>query len=275
MFFRVYRRSEPLGRSRSLGSIGFRSIFLLTASSDHFFVFLRQNDRNALFEDKYGETSIKRSTAGVSYFRIHTSSPSSTNESAVALEDDDEGIRSPRSTLAEISEDNIKLRESNIVVEKWFDIRLRSELVPMMQETHLVFVDIPGINEANTEQKYKDYVCDKWDTFDMSILVMDAKQGVNTEDSVFLLNLVKNNNDTKKNIRNGVRGTKGSGKIFAGSETLPWFIPISAMHAYIHQCFSHMSRESFEDFDQDLLEKFGREHIGRHQWYRLSKKAKA
>jgi hypothetical protein len=54
----------------------------------------------------------------------------------------------------------------------------------------------------------------------MAILVMDAKQGVNTE------------------------------------------------------CFSHMSGESFEDFDQDLLEKFGREHIGRHQWYRLSKKQK-
>jgi hypothetical protein len=73
--------------------------------------------------------------------------PSPTNESATALEDDDdddEGIRSPRSTLAEISEDNIKLRENVSVVEKWFDIRLRSELVPMMQETHLVFVDIPG-----------------------------------------------------------------------------------------------------------------------------------
>jgi GTPase Era involved in 16S rRNA processing len=118
-------------------------------------------------------------------------------------------------------------------------------------------------------------VSEKWDTLGVVVVVMDAKQGVNTEDSVFLLNLVKNDNETKKQIPviilcNKVddpedeeqaemvaEARKEVEKIFAGSEESPSFIPISAMHANIHQCVYHMTRESFEDFDQDMLEKFG------------------
>jgi hypothetical protein len=50
--------------------------------------------------------------------------------------------------LKEITEDNIKLRESGQVQEKWFDIELPNELCSMRKDTKLVVVDIPGINEA-------------------------------------------------------------------------------------------------------------------------------
>jgi GTPase SAR1 family protein len=257
---------------------------------------------------------MKRATAGVSYFRVHTS-PQLSNDNPEAKENEkeleEEGIRSAKSTLAEISQDNVKFRESNTVFEKWFDVQLRSELVPMLQETHLVFVDIPGINEANTEQKYKDYVTKNWNTFDVAVVVMDAKQGVNTEDSVFLLNLVKQNNETKKDIpviilcnkvddpddeeqaemvaeaqrevekifnvpcrEKALKNIMGNPTKKCDENLSPVFIPISAIHAYINQCASLMSRKSFEEFDPDLLEKIGREQIGRRNWNKLSKEQK-
>jgi hypothetical protein len=52
--------------------------------------------------------------------------------------------------LSRKSEDNIKLRESGQVQEKWFDIELPNELCSMRKDTKLVVADIPGINEAGS-----------------------------------------------------------------------------------------------------------------------------
>jgi signal recognition particle receptor subunit beta len=102
------------------------------------------------------------------------------------------------STLKEITEDNIKLRESGQVQEKWFDIELPDELCSMRKDTKLVVVDIPGVNEAGSCDKYMKHVKEKWATFDCVVVVMDGKQGVNSEEQVNLLNLVKESMDTKE-----------------------------------------------------------------------------
>jgi hypothetical protein len=52
--------------------------------------------------------------------------------------------RSAESTLKEICDDNVKLREADEVQEKWFDIELKKVLIPMRKDTRLVLVDIPG-----------------------------------------------------------------------------------------------------------------------------------
>lgn len=167
---------------------------------------------NALFREKYGEVSMKRTTAGVNYFRISAppktkdtneskdSAKKKTTDDAVPWSATADDPRSADSILAEITLDNLKLRESADVQEKWFDIELEEELLEMREKTKLVFVDIPGINEAGTLNKYKDYVDDKWDSFDCVVVVMDGKQGVNTEDSVCLLNLAQKNCAEKKNV---------------------------------------------------------------------------
>jgi GTPase SAR1 family protein len=277
----------------------------------HFFVQGKTTVLNALFRNKYGETSMKRATAGVSYFRIQTNSQSATAAEVVVGEEEmDADTRSAKSIFQEISLDNIQLRESETVVEKTFDIQLTTELVPMMKDVQLVFVDIPGINEANAEHKYTNYVSQKWETFDMVVVVMDAKQGVNTEDSVFLLNLVKENNKTYKDIPviilcNKVddlddeeqmdmvtEARKEVEKIFqvpcrqkalesvlqgdskTSIQTSPVFIPISAIHAYTLQSASLMNRDAFIDFDKDLLEKLGREQVGRRRWNKMSEQEK-
>jgi GTPase Era involved in 16S rRNA processing len=64
----------------------------------------------------------------------------------------------------------------------------------------LVLVDIPGINEAGAGARYKEYVANKWNTFDCVVLVMDGRQGVNGVEQVELLNFIKMNGEEKKDV---------------------------------------------------------------------------
>jgi predicted GTPase len=70
----------------------------------------------------------------------------------------------------------------------------------MRKDTKLTIVDVPGLNEAGTKAVYKEYVSDKWDTFDCVVVVMDAEKGVNTEEQVELLHVVKDNLKEKKSV---------------------------------------------------------------------------
>ena len=272
---------------------------------------------NALFCDKFSEVSMKRTTAGINLFRVHSLAATTGGEPKSSSESSDASVesllpptRTAESILKEVSQDNIRLRKGDEIQEKVFDIQVKQDLVPMRNDTRLVFVDIPGINEANVVNKYKDYVSENWESYDSVIVVMDARLGVNTEDQVFLLSFVKEQLKKKeipviilcnkvddpedeeqaelvKEARNEVE------KIFSANcrekalnqvlqkkgkyndrTLLPAFIPVSAIHAFIHQSASLMSRESFNNFDKDLLEKLGREQIGRRRWNRLSETQK-
>jgi len=101
---------------------------------------------NALFGEEYGEVAMKRTTAVVNSFRL-----SSVPEDSMVV--DSVINRLPASaTLKET------IRNSSVVREKTFDIALEAPLHHMRADTKLVIVDIPGINEAGTSSKYKDYV---------------------------------------------------------------------------------------------------------------------
>jgi len=180
----------------------------------------------------------------------------------------------------------------------------------MRKDTKLVFVDVPGINEANIN-KYKNYVAEQWESFDCVMVVMDARLGVNTDDQVALLNYVKEQLGKKdipviilcnkvddpedeeqaelvKEVRVEIENIFGTtcreealDQILESEKDLskkdgnfrdpsPAVIPISAVNAFIHQSALLMSREAFANFDKDLLHKLGREQIGRRRWNRLS-----
>ena len=53
-----------------------------------------------------------------------------------------------------------------------------------------------------------DYVAQKWDTFDCVVVVMDAVQGVNTEEQVKLLEFVKDKTEKIRTIPVIVLGNK-------------------------------------------------------------------
>jgi GTPase SAR1 family protein len=252
---------------------------------------------NALFRDKFGEVSMKRTTAGVNEFAI-----SSPTEWALASDDEP---RDPKSILKEITEDNQALRKSNQMKVKQFEIELKEALCEMRKDTRLVITDIPGINEAGASNKYRDYVNDNWKTFDCAVVVMDGRQGVNTEEQVSLLHFVKKNIDEKKDVPVVILFNKIDDpeddeqaelvleaqryveKIFGvkdrqknieemletghSTQLSPVFIPISGITAFVFQSCSSMPLKKFRDFDEKLIARLGRERIGKWKWKRLTK----
>ncbi|KAG7351279.1 small GTP-binding domain protein [Nitzschia inconspicua] len=169
---------------------------------------------NALLGDKFSETSLKRTTAGVNLFYLvqpQEKDVSADKDCEEQLEwavlENQQAPRSAESIHTEICADNRSLRSSNEVVEKAFTIQVTEPICEMRHDTQLVLVDIPGINEADSSLKYKKYVEANWGTFDCVIVVMDAVQGVNNQEQVDLLSLV-HENTKKKNIPTIILGNK-------------------------------------------------------------------
>jgi hypothetical protein len=284
---------------------------------------------------------MRRTTAGVNCFRIQQ--PSDDDNDDKKHDEDDDGERESKrhktdkaktwsadATHAEISKDNRMLRSNNadnnntaeeddddeddgIVKERFFDIRVEKRICKMRKDTQLVLIDIPGMNEADSSKKYKEYVESKWETFDCVVLVMDAIQGVNTQEQVELLKFVKNNNTKLKRIPTIILGNKiddpedfdnhvlvnetreKATEIFglACSKELlkelldiaknfeydkhntkkAVFIPISAMNAFIYRKASHLTLDSFHEFDRDVMEKIGRDEVGR-KWKKMTTEEK-
>jgi GTPase SAR1 family protein len=248
---------------------------------------------------------MRRTTAGVNYFRLY--SPTSTTR----ITEEENGGRTSRtaeSTLQEITTDNAILRESDKVQEKTFDIELKEDICVMRPDTKLVTVDILGIDEAGASSKYKKYVSDKWHTFDCVIVVVDGRQGVNTDEQVKLLEFVNekglqtkdvpviilcNKVDDPDNEEQQVLVDEAQqvverifkvisrktalGQVLSKAndvqQPFPMFIPISAIHGFIYQSSSLMSEHQFQKFDKSLVDKIGKENLG-VQWKRLSQDEK-
>lgn len=167
---------------------------------------------NALFGAEYGEVSMKRTTAVVNDFRISTPAQVDHDNSGTEKPTDSDSRgsvewsmavdspRAPGDSLKQSIRDNRNFRNKNQVKEKSLDIVLDEPLHEMRSDTKLVVVDIPGINEAQREGVYKDFVNEHWHEFDIAVVVMDGRQGVNTEEQMELLKLVKENTDNVKKI---------------------------------------------------------------------------
>jgi hypothetical protein len=154
---------------------------------------------SALLQAKYSEVLMKRTTAGINYFRLHVKNGQA--GSAVGTVKDcgkvttwtnrvDYPSTTP-ATLKEITAANVVLRNEKMIQEKHFDVMVEEMPCEMHPDTCLVLVDVPGLNEAHMGTKYKEYLASKLHTFDCVIVVMDGKQGVNTDDQINLLKLVK------------------------------------------------------------------------------------
>ena len=117
---------------------------------------------NALLQDRYGEVAKKRTTAGAHYFylKVPTASGSSTTCEC-----------SPEAIYEEIKEDNQrKLSNGNEIGKKVFHIEIPEPLIRCRDDIGIVLVDIPGINEAGTDNKNKDFVSSQWTTFDCVVV---------------------------------------------------------------------------------------------------------
>jgi GTPase Era involved in 16S rRNA processing len=176
---------------------------------------------NALLSGKFSEVAMRRTTAGVNFFRVFSkeAKDNQVNNDDVSVltqvtlgkqaeeraPDSDwrlepDSLQSAGQTHETIKENNAKLRESNQVHESTFDVELDAPLCDMRKDTKLVLVDIPGLNEAGSKHLYRDYVNANWSTFDCVIAVMDVNQGVNTDEQVELIKLIHKNTKEKKAV---------------------------------------------------------------------------
>ena len=253
---------------------------------------------NALFGKMYSDVKMKRSTAAVNHFRIASATaPQAGNNTDESTNNDKIEIRSAASTLMETRDDNEKLRNgknggtnvTTTVHEKEFTIALDEPLFDMREDTSLVFVDIPGTNEANGGI-YKDYVANNWHAFDCVIVVMDATQGANTDQQVNLLENVRDHiEETQKQIPVIVVGNKVDDphdeeltqqvkelrqavfQVFneSISKDIVHFVDVSAQHAFVCRWGSQLKFDEFQQLDKELIDKIGREELGLRQWRRL------
>lgn len=163
---------------------------------------------NAILGEKFAEVSKRRTTAGINHFHIQPLIRPNQSLTELKQEPDENkpsheshvNIKTPNQTLVEITEDNIKLRNLNVIQNKHFDIELDDLPLKMRPDTSLCIIDIPGLNEAGTQDMYTSYVEESWDTYSCVIVVMDVSQGVNTDEQVKLLKFIDSNTRTKQNI---------------------------------------------------------------------------
>jgi GTPase SAR1 family protein len=274
---------------------------------------------------------MKRTTAGVNLFRIsqavegnedpgeqnHTKQKVldkqdtiSENKMDWSVVTDGQPAKSAKSIHTEISSDNRTLRSSTKVVENVFDIQVDDTICKMRKDTRLVLIDVPGINEADSSRKFKDYVKSHWTTFDCVCLVMDAVQGVNTEEQVELLKFVKKNNEEDKDIPTIILGNKMDDpehkqklelvretrqktiEIFGetcsedflarildaeskdvddvGLRSGAVFVPVSAAYAFVYRKAGSLTVESLQKLDKDILDDIGQMEVGIKRWRKLS-----
>lgn len=138
---------------------------------------------------KAGKTTVLNAPLAirmVKFFRVRQGGSSQSGWAVIS----DTPHRTAPDTMKELVADNANLRESNKIEEKYFAIELERELCQMRPDTQLVVVDVPRINEAGSSSKYWGYVAAKWNTFDCVVVVMDGKNGVNTEEQMSLLEFV-------------------------------------------------------------------------------------
>jgi GTPase SAR1 family protein len=269
---------------------------------------------NTLLRDKFGEVAMRRATASVNYYCVVATNSSASSSPT-------QGDWSPAQTATEILQQTIhnnhRLRyaEADDVEEAWFDVELEHALCDNMRDdTRLVVVDIPGINEAGSKSKYKDYVANKWHTFDCVMVVMDGRQGANTDEQVELLRLAKSHCDSIRSVPvivlcnkiddpedeeqammvNDVQDVvktvfqmenpakslaealeKARGCTDRGDVPVPsaFFLPVSAIQAFIYQAGSRLTSEQFKGFDAKLIDKFGKDHFG-IRWRRMDDEQK-
>lgn len=264
---------------------------------------------NALLRGKYAEVGMRRTTAGVNFFRLHpkeskwedVKQESPANKSKEEISADGGMPSSPPQptafhdsafTFEKISEANADLRANNQIKESTFDIEIDEPLCRMRDDTTLVLIDIPGLNEAGSKDVYRAYVEAQWTTFDCVIAVMDVFQGVNTEEQIQLLKLIEKNLRLKKTIpvivlcnkvddfendeammlvdevRSKVEDIfRGNASVSAYSTA---FVPLSAEKAFVYRTASDLTFPDFEKLDKELVDKIGHDEIPKSKWRQLT-----
>ena len=286
---------RPLNMTKSTGAFHIRVAILGHVSVGKTTVL------NALLGDKFSEVAKKRTTAGINHFKIVSTTNENTMDVAPEVQEDEatnakkrkfqeidltkDQTMSAADILAKIAAENVELRKNNNTIQECIrDVKVPEQLFPMHPNTNLVITDVPGVNEAGSSEMYLNYVKQVWDELDCVIIVMDADQGVNTEEQVKLLEFVKANLNTSKMMPSFILCNKVDdphdeelmalveevrGKvnlIFKDMSLKPTLIHVSAENAFAYRAASMLTRENMHQLNSECLNKIGYEEVGKVQW---------
>jgi len=161
------------------------------------------------------------------------------------------------------SDETIKIGDEEIK-ETVYDIDVEKSFVETRSDTRFSFVIVPG-----GDIKFESFVAEKWDTFDAVLAILDGKKGLK-EDDENLLKLLKEKQDERclpliilcnkiddpedeKLSKHAKKAQNKVEKILGVNTSLPTFIPISAIQAYVYRAGAQMTARQFEDFDKDMM----------------------
>ena len=271
---------------------------------------------NALLGEKFSEISKKRTTAGINHFKIVSTAKDSVEEATAEIQEkttrnlkrkvheidltqEDQPTMSAADILAKISAENVELRsKNNTIQECTLAVEVPEQLFPMHENTRLIITDVPGVNEAGSSEMYLNYVKQVWDELDCVVVVMDADQGVNTEEQVKLLDFVQGNLKTSKMIPSFILCNKVDdphdeelmslveevrGKVndifeevrnFQPALMHPTVMHVSAENAFAYRSASRLTRKNMHELNRECLDKIGYEEVGKVKWRRMTKKKK-
>eukprot|EP00536_Pseudo-nitzschia_multiseries_P018117 jgi/Psemu1/54202/gm1.54202_g len=188
----------------------------------------------------------------------------------------------------------------NACPESFFDISIDRPFCSTRMDTQLVLIDIPGINDADPSNKYKDYIRSNWRSFDCGQLesllkfVNENKANLKDVPTIVLCNkvddpdsaetqvIVQNHRDTATKIFGSGCSDKLFGELLHTAKNfeydpqktkLPVFVPISAMTAFIFRDAKYLTVDNFHKLDNDVMDKIGRDEVGR-KWKKMTTQEK-
>jgi GTP-binding protein EngB required for normal cell division len=233
---------------------------------------------NALLKENYSSAVMSKRSAAVGCIACYNVQVGGSNENE----------ESPIAAINMVEETTVQYNGEDVKTVT-YEVDTQEEMVSMRKDTQLTFILIPGALEGST--KYHSYIVDQWDTFDAVIVVLDGKAGIQ-DDDVKLLKLVQqkfkereipalvlcnkiDNPEDEKLVKHANKAQSKVRKIFgidseSKERSNPVFIPCSALHAYIYRAGARLTVYQFEDFDRDLMEVIGKEHIGSKNWKNMT-----
>ena len=123
---------------------------------------------NALLGEKFGEVSMKRTTAGVYHFLLSSNDEKDHRETIKQ--------RDANEILNYIRDDNMNRKKKMELKESTFNVNMEDPIIQMRPDTNLIITDVPGVNKAGTSEMYLKCVEERWNSFDVIVVVMDATQ---------------------------------------------------------------------------------------------------
>jgi signal recognition particle receptor subunit beta len=124
---------------------------------------------NAVLKNNYSYISAKKATVGINYFRVI--------DEEFIKRSQRHDVRTADSICCEIAKDNKTHRllptRKKIARRKTFNILVKEPAFSTIEDTPLLFVDVPGMDLMNPECPFKAHVDENFHTFDTIILVLD------------------------------------------------------------------------------------------------------